>query len=434
MQSIARLGVIAALLVGFGWLLLRGGGETEALVGGVVRPAEGHESVSGLDEALQVTEHREPAREAADPDVLVALESIHTASAKAGTFSFLGHLVLPDGQSLVVPELRASIIGPGSFRRTFEGRHVDSFQFDDVPDGAFRFVVEATGYHHRPLHAQLMPFFGVDGPLKVTSWNVTLWPVSWIPIVIRTRDGRPFRALAEELNLEPKRLFVHAFRVAAGHEPFSAGAPLPPVENELAVFHIPQAYQSVSYPGGVACALELRAAPPLWVGLWVHGVFHEVQLLQATDTELLFEIDMAVIDASLARVRARLVDRDSGAPITDARATLKADTSAHRRLDLSNEVPDDMGLLTFERVMPGQHELTIRRDGHLVQRRITLSPAEDLDLGEIPIGSGPGLPIRVVDAEGRPVKAWIEIAPLEPGTYVGELYPPNLHRTTDGQG
>jgi hypothetical protein len=42
--------------------------------------------------------------------------------------------------------------------------------------------------------------------------------------------------------------------------------------------------------------------------------------------------------------------------------------------------------------------------------------------------------LRVVDAQGRPVSAWIEIAPFREGERVDRLYPPNLHRITGGDG
>ena len=71
-----------------------------------------------------------------------------------------------------------------------------------------------------------------------------------------------------------------------------------------------------------------------------------------------FELDLADLDERLARVTARVVDRDSGAGVPEARATLKADTSAHRRNDLQDASPDAEGRLSFTRVIPGKHELT----------------------------------------------------------------------------
>jgi hypothetical protein len=40
----------------------------------------------------------------------------------------------------------------------------------------------------------------------------------------------------------------------------------------------------------------------------------------------------------------------------------------------------------------------------------------------------------VVDAQGRPVAGWIEIAPYRKGERTAVLYPPNLHRQIDGNG
>ena len=443
MQSIARLGLIAALLVSFGWLLWRDAGVTEALAVELLWTDETNAATADLEETLHTAEIGSLPRQHTGREVIEAAtessaeessakeSSAEESSAKEKTFTFTGILSQPDGRSIRSLDVRASMTGQDSFQATYQGWSVNRIKFEDVPHGVYQLVVQVEGYRHRP---ELLDLTITPVDQEQIYHDVILWPASWIAIVIRTHDGLPFRALADDLEFEAKELFVDAFRVAAAYEAFPAGAPFPPSANELARFRPPPGYQNVELPGAVAGSLELAAAPPLCVGLWVHGLYHDDQLLQATDTEIVFEIDMDVIDAGLARVSAQLVDRDSGAAVLNARCTLKADTSAHRRGDLSEVLPNDTGRLVFERVIPGKHELTILREGHIVQRRLTLSPGEDLDLGEIPIGSGPGLPIRVVDATGQAVQAWIEIAPLEPGSYVGELYPPNLHRRTDRNG
>jgi hypothetical protein len=185
---------------------------------------------------------------------------------------------------------------------------------------------------------------------------------------------------------------------------------------------------------GVAGALELFAPPPLEVGLWVHGAFLDAATLAPGDEEVVFTLSRAELHARLATVDLRLVECERGAPVTGARVTLKAATSAHRRGGLSDDAPDDDGRVRLERVVPGRHELFVEREGHAVQRWLELVAGEERALGDVPIGAGPALPVRVVDEAGRPVLAVLEIAPYERGRSVDELYHPNLSRTTDEDG
>ena len=141
-QSIARFGLFAALLAGFGWLLWQDGGVTEALGVDVLRPDERAEPAPELGEVLSAVENREPAHQPAVSDESIAAEDSLASQGQVETFTFRGLFVLPDGRGIRVPEVHASMSGADAFLRTYEGWHVSGIQFEDVPHG-----VNFTGLH-----------------------------------------------------------------------------------------------------------------------------------------------------------------------------------------------------------------------------------------------------------------------------------------------
>ena len=346
-------------------------------------------------------------------------------------------LTLPDGKAVEPAMVRASLRDERRGRHRVEGRDVDRLRFAGLALGTYELEVTARRFRHLAEELALTDANDMDKGREAFVHRATLWPSDWIPVIVRTRDGKSFASLAREAGYEPKRFFVDAFYVHASHDPLSRelmGGPPPPTDENVGVFRPPPKYQQVELGRSVAGSLELLAPRPLWVGLWIHGVFFESRLLRANEAQLVFEIEPNDLEARFATVSLRLVDRRTGRPVDEAQATLKANTSAHRRHDLQSVSPGRDGRLVFQRVMPGRHELTVHRDGHVVQRRLVLSPGEELELGDIEIGSGPGIDLVVVDAQGRPVKAWLELAPYEPGRTTRELYHPNLHRSTDDRG
>ena len=351
---------------------------------------------------------------------------------------FVAHLVGPDGKGLDV--VATSAVFSDEDGELVASAHCEAgrVSFPKVTPGRYTLSVTCEDHTHRPEVVELANEEGARVWTRIDRSEprpeVVLWPAGWLPVVVETSDGRPFRTLAEDLDWHPKRMFVGAFEVRVSRELALAGQLPSETGPELASWRPAPGYQNVELPGSVAGSVQLLAEPPLWAGLWVHGVPARATTIHAGDTELYFTIDQADLDAALATVRFRLVDKDTGAPVREAETTLKADTSAHRRKDLSNQPPGEDGQYVFERVVPGQHELTVLRGANLVQRRIALAPGQDLDLGDLPIGSEPGIPMRVVDASGQPVRAWVEIAPLERGRYVGDLFPPNLFRQTEDDG
>ena len=343
-------------------------------------------------------------------------------------------LVRPDRTALAAPGARARLRGDGGSGVELGPSSENGTVIEGaVEPGIWSLEVEAEGFRHIPelLALDAQRFEAEDGR-AVFRHRATLWPAGWIPVVVRTPDGRPFIALAEEAGQEPKRFFWQAFEVRTARESVSTAEPTDP--EPVATFRPAPGYQVVEIADGIAGSLQELAPRPWYAGLWVHGVFLADQLVGPDAQEVVFELDRTALEGRLARVRLAVRERDADRPVLDARATLKADTSAHRRRDLSDVASDPDGGIVFERVVPGDHQLTVQRGDNLLQRRLTVAPGEDVDLGLVQLGCEPGVPLLVVDGEGRGRMAFVEIAPYERGMEVDELYPPSLHRVTDGQG
>jgi hypothetical protein len=437
MRTIGLLLLCLALITVLALLFVETGGGDEGLEGAGSEPEVARLSDRQLPDNRRVVEPTSPESGAEEFGTsgsereAVAVDSVVSIEPSSGPLTFVGSLVLPDRSKLRLPQVRAELRPEVGDAVVFDGVDVESIAFSGVRRERYELRVEAAGYTHRPRALD----FSVDQPDSISlTERVTLWPEGWIPVVVRTYDGRPFRELAADIGWESKRLFVNAFELRVSSVLAVSGDSLPPIEPGLATWRPAPGWQAVELPGSIAGSLELHSAPPLWVGLWVHGRVHEGRVLKPGDTQIVFGVDLAALEAGMASVTCKVVDRDSRAPVTDVSATIKADISAHRRHDLSKQAADSEGTLHFKRVIPGRHELTILREGQIVQRRFELATGEALDLGEVEIGSGPGLPVRVVDDEGKPMRAWVELGPFEKGRHVEELYHPNLHRTTDSNG
>jgi len=259
-----------------------------------------------------------------------------------------------------------------------------------------------------------------------------VWPAEWVAVVAHTRDGRAFTAIADKLTMEPRRLFVGAFDVrvrltAPGLDAQAQG------ESGVAVFRPPPRYQSWELPGSAVGSLELLQEPPMWIGLDVFGLPLGWKRLAPGAHEVGFVLDASDLEPRFATL-ALHVTNAAGAPATDARVTLRADTSAHRREDQGDVAPDSDGRVEFTRIVPGRYEFVIECAGSLYQDRLVLAASEHRDLGTIKLSTGAGIDVQVIDAAGQPVRAWIEIGPYSHGARTEDLYPPNLNRTTDGAG
>ncbi|MFT7670513.1 MAG: hypothetical protein ACI8X5_003222 [Planctomycetota bacterium] len=438
MSSRTLAALIAVILIGLSFLFFDGATEES---GGVQAEQNELSSALALDTRLPVSQRQEPElealrnnqREVAAPAVLVVERDV-LSIASGRLLTLHCHLNLPDRTQVRVKYVRAELVGADGHSILFERSQCDSMVFEGVRLQRYDLKVEAEGYAHRPQSFDWSDASEDTAQDSTLTERVMLWPPAFLPVVIRTSDGKPFSSLAQDLGMSKEALFVFAFDVRVSDILAGPNAGPPVLNQDLATFRTVPGYKNFELPGAIAGSLELHRAPPVWAGLWVHGSYHSGIVLHADDDQLFFTVDLAAMTSGLASVRLQLLDKDSATPVVDANGTLKADTSAHRRGDQSEQSPDNNGVLYFERVVPGEYELTILREGYIVQRRFELQMGEELDLGEVLIGSGLGLKVRVVDTDGNTVSAWMEVGPFAAGGYTEDLYPPNLHLKTKGDG
>jgi hypothetical protein len=315
---------------------------------------------------------------------------------------------------------------------------------------------------------------GHEGEIVVEQ-RIVLWPAEWAAVIVETTDGRPFSALATDLGYTPMHLFVGAFhahvqleppdtkskRVAGAvslpgapirvqpdgvpsfvnapttQSPFNAGADpalpdAPPSDKDLARFHPPPEYKSWELTKSCVGSLELVHPAPMWVGLDLFGQPLGWEMLAPGAHEVVFHIDRAALEDRFARLIVRVIDAQSRAPVADARVTLRADNSSHRRPDLTNVASGADGRVELVNVVPGRYELSVARGDAQFQRMIHLERAERRNLGDVALGESGALEVEVVDDRGEPATAFVEIGPYEKGARSVDLYPRMMRHQASG--
>lgn len=317
----------------------------------------------------------------------------------------------------------------GGSPRTVEVLGADGASFSDLPAGVWLARARGPGFAHREQRFDLTTGDAneVDelGRPRFVE-RLFLWPDGWAAIAVRTADGGAFRGAADSLGIAPDELFVAAFAARVRLDP-PRGAD-DGATPEAATFHPVHGHGQWELPGSAVGSLELHRAPPLWVGLELHGVPLGWELLAPGDREVAFELDEADLASVFASVTLRPVDAHGGASLLGAKGTLKADVSSHRRDEHFDVAPRSNGTLRFERVVPGPYELVVAWREAEHQQRFDLAPGERLDLGDVALADRPGVLVRAVDERGEPLPAWIELAAYVPGHRPEDLFSPNLHR------
>lgn len=355
-----------------------------------------------------------------------------------GSVTLVARFTRPDASRLQVDRARIELRDDASHvARTVEVQQSETARVQGLAPGRYTVRVEAPGLEHR---AQVLDLTRVapadrDGQAeRVHDERLMLWPADWVAVVVESGDGQGFSALAEELGHDPRSLYVGAFGLHAGLAPPREDGDPPEDVPSLARFHPPPGYQSWELHDGCIGSLELLHPPPVWVGLDVLGAPAGWELLLPGRTEIVFRLDRAALEQRLARVVLRVVDAASSAPVEFALVTLRADTSAQRRTDLTDVPSGGDGRVEFADVVPGRYELTVTRGESQHQAMIELQPFERRDLGDITVADAAGIDVLVLDEAGRPVSAYLEIGPYEQGLRTSQIYPQMLRHRADALG
>ena len=350
------------------------------------------------------------------------------------TLDLVLRFVGPDGSSLHVAQAELVLESDGLPPRREMVRDAKFHRLSSVPAVKARLSVTAAGFRHlaRELDLQRAELTRKRGEIVE---RIYLWPTEWIAIRVLTPENEPFEELSAALGLDSKHLFVDAFEARACLDPSSAESWQQAEEDpRLATWHKPHLYQSWSLPGGCVGSLQILCTPrpPLWVGLRVLGEPLGVELLSPGQQEVVFRLNAQSLRGRLARLELRAVDAASRLPLPEARLTLKADTSAHRRPDQADVRATADGRLVLEHIVPGRYELYLTHGEVAHQQRIELAAGERIDLGDVLLGSASAVLVRTVDKNGAPTSAFIEVAPYVREASAEELYPPNLWRLAQG--
>jgi RNA polymerase sigma-70 factor (ECF subfamily) len=161
-----------------------------------------------------------------------------------------------------------------------------------------------------------------------------------------------------------------------------------PLGSEFAEYRpLPGGLTKLDLPAGSSGRLTVFAPPPLFAHAVLREHVLESRPIDGTETELVFALDRARLEAALSSLVVRCVDARSGAALPKSRVELGFDDGSGERVETDAE-----GRARLERLAPGMRELSVWATGFAgVHRSLRLAPGETLDLGELELHP----PVRV---------------------------------------
>jgi hypothetical protein len=157
---------------------------------------------------------------------------------------------------------------------------------------------------------------------------------------------------------------------------------------------------------GHAGTLHLREAPPGHVGLLVGSKLVEQQVVQLGQDSVTFTVDVDALVQGTPTVSVRVLDADTGEPVTQARVAIENFSSGTAGLlvdaDGRSRQPANAGL----------HRLSIMAPDHERYAAIVRVFDAPVDLGDVRLGALQPLRGHVVDSDDKPVPAtvtWTEL-------------------------
>jgi len=157
--------------------------------------------------------------------------------------------------------------------------------------------------------------------------------------------------------------------------------------------------------------LELLSEPPLYVSLVMRSAVIETRALVGDEHELVFEVDSEQLERRLGGVRFCCVDATRGSPIVGARVEVGFSDGGGE----SGRSNED-GAVALERLTPGVRSLSVFAEGFAAESRaVRIEPGETLQLGDVELRHVARLRGRVVDSDGRGVRAQLHWIALDRG-------------------
>jgi hypothetical protein len=145
--------------------------------------------------------------------------------------------------------------------------------------------------------------------------------------------------------------------------------------------------------------LEILREPPVHVSAEVNDYIVATKIIDRPVDQLTLEIPFERLKGLLCGILCRVVDAETGAPLSRVGASLLGATKDRPEL-----VGDGRGEIRKADLLPGVYTLAFHAPDHdWEMRQVDLAPAQQNDLGTIALGKGTLLRGRFIDPEGRPV-------------------------------
>jgi len=156
--------------------------------------------------------------------------------------------------------------------------------------------------------------------------------------------------------------------------------------------------------------LALADPLPAYVSVTLADVVLQTQFVPFGAEEVVFHISTDELMGNMGGLRFRLVDDETGRPITEGRVGLHA----NGRYGTGREIIDPNGYVVFDSEAPGPRHLCIVAKGYeWVLEQVHIDAGYVTDLGTIRLQRPITIAGDVFDDMGQPVRAWVSLWPLE---------------------
>jgi hypothetical protein len=244
---------------------------------------------------------------------------------------------------------------------------------------------------------------------------------------VLTPEGRPFH----EVDQERPGTRVFWITPIATKEPPTAGFK---INNGDWLHRFGAGRHAFPYPTsppGAIAVLELFEPMPLYVSLLLYQEVLATQLVDRDQGEVVFVLDVDDAAKQLAELEMTVLDAETRAPLADAVANF------HMSAGLGQAKKADAdGRIVLRGRAPGRYDFFIRSAGHASERMWIELPAGAKVHHTIALASGARIQGRVLDQEGQPFAAEIELGsapvPGELPTTASEAF--HVRRRTRGDG
>lgn len=268
-----------------------------------------------------------------------------------------------------------------------------SWSIVGLPPGSWTVAVDARGYY--PLRDPLE----LTATAAETRHDLVLEPARVLRIRFVDEEGNTVVGAGTRRSSWMPGLGVVATLTPPGARVLGVDGRMPQ-RGEAGQYLSPETYGHVDgLPGDCAGLLELSRPGTVYVSAVLRDTVLETRVDPGVGDEMVFVLDEATLRSKLARLRVRVVDASTGAP-------LEGDVSLSFRDGGSSgsEARGPEGVVEFIDQIPGLRELRVAAKDHAqVTRVVRLEPGETLDLGTLALPRAHTVEGRIVDEAGHAV-------------------------------